>query len=313
MQAARKTVRGLPSVAPKTVGTDSQRSFLVDLVSSMSDAVILAEVSSGQLVHANNAAIDILEVESFEIRSLDLFSLFGECFRSYHQSLEVAMIRNNGEVHNMRAEIIGFRGKKTPVLITVDLIHNEDQRKMFLVTIKDNTEAEQLTYSDALTGVYNRRYFDFRSQEEYSRLVRGQPEVLSMLFLDIDYFKQFNSDYGHRFGDTVLRAVAQVMKDSARLSDVVCRYGGEEFVIVLTGTDANGSLVFADRLRRRIASLRVSNQDTNTKHGVTVTIGVSIHRTGSVGTAEQLTGEANDAMLEAKRRGRNQVLSFDNM
>ena len=313
MQAARKTVRGLPSVAAKTVGTDSQRSFLIDLVSSMSDAVILAEVSSGQLAHANNAAIDMLEVGDSEIRSLDLFSLFGHCFRSHHQSLEMVMIKNHGKVPNMRVEITGYHGKKTPVLVAVDLVYDENRYEMFLVTIKDNTEAEQLTYSDALTGVYNRRYFDFRSQEEYSRLVRGQPEVLSMLFLDIDYFKQFNSDYGHRFGDTVLRAVAQVMKDSARLSDVVCRYGGEEFVILLTGTDANGTLVFADRLRRRIASLRVLNQDTNTKHGVTVTIGVSTHLIGSVGTAEQLTGEANDAMLEAKRRGRNQVLSFDNM
>jgi diguanylate cyclase (GGDEF)-like protein/PAS domain S-box-containing protein len=279
----------------------------------MSDAVILAEISSGQLVHANIAATDILEVGKSEICSLNLFSLFHDCFRSHHQSLEMAMIKNHGRVSNMRAEIAGYHGKKTPVLLTVDLVYDENRHEMFLVTIKDNTEAEQLTYSNALTGVYNRRYFDFRSQEEYSRLVRGQPEFLSMLFLDIDYFKQFNSDYGHRFGDTVLRAVAQVMKDSARLSDVVCRYGGEEFVIILTGTNANGALVFADRLRRRIASLRVLNQGTDTKHGVTVTIGVSTQRTGHVGTAEQLTGEANDAMLEAKRRGRNQVLSFDNM
>ena len=310
---ARATLRGVSSAPLRAVGANPRRSFLIDLLSSMSDAAILAKFGTGQLVHANEAAIDMLEVGESEIRSLDLFSLFGECFRSHHYSLEAVMIKQGGRVRNMRVEITGCHDKKTPALVTVDLVHDEEQKQMFLVTIKDNTEAELLTYTDPLTGVYNRRYFDFRSQEEHSRLVRGQPEVLSMLFLDIDFFGQFNKEYGHRFGDTVLRAVAQAMKESARLSDIVCRYGGEEFVIILTGTDANGSLIFADRLRRKIECLRVQHPETKVEYSVTVTIGVSTHRTGHFSTVEQITGEANAAMLEAKRRGRNQILSFGNM
>lgn len=157
--------------------------------------------------------------------------------------------------------------------------------------------------SDALTGAYNRRYFFSQAELEFSRAERhGKP--LSIILLDLDNFKDINDTYGHLTGDYVLQCVAQRCRDSIRPADIIGRFGGEEFTILLPETDLAGARRLADRLRTQIAQPLV---DANRE---------SIHVTASVGVASKgedtpdvdiLLNKADEAMYAAKRAGGNQV------
>lgn len=281
------------------------------LFSMMSDPVIVARLDY-TVVFMNRAATRLLEATSEEATRMNLHGIFSDHVRCHHASISGAMIKDNGRIKAMRVEVIGIRGQKTPCLMSVDRVCLGGCR-YFMATFKDNTEVEKLTFSDPLTGVYNRRHLDQLIQSLYSQLSRGQLPTLSVLFLDVDLFGEFNKRHGHRFGDTVLRAVADCMKESVRVGDAVCRYGGEEFCILLPGADRQGAVAFAERLRSRIAAIRLTHHKTLETVGVTASIGVSTHEAGQVGTADQLVEEANHACLTAKRRGRDQVVGFDDI
>lgn len=160
---------------------------------------------------------------------------------------------------------------------------------------------------DALTGLHNRSYFEERFAEELAAAHR-HGHYLSILMVDIDYFKRINDTHGHPFGDTVLRAVSDAFYDILRASDVVCRYGGEEFVIMLRETSAERAAEVAERLRKRFASLGLS------RGGEEVPISASFGIAGTclMENAEQIAGQelvhrADRALYAAKRAGRNRV------
>ncbi len=161
-----------------------------------------------------------------------------------------------------------------------------------------NALLSQAAITDSLTGLRNRRAF----QESLMSLVQmaeryGQP--LSLIMLDIDYFKQFNDRFGHPAGDELLRQVASLLRQSARASDVVARYGGEEFALLLPNTDLQEAIRVAERLRQQIAAIQTPSAR------VTASFGVASYRHGS--TPATLLYEADTALYEAKRRGRNRV------
>jgi diguanylate cyclase (GGDEF)-like protein len=161
-----------------------------------------------------------------------------------------------------------------------------------------NAMLSQAAITDSLTGLRNHRAF----QESLMNLVQmaeryGQP--LSLIMLDIDYFKQFNDRFGHPAGDELLRQVASLLRQSARAYDVVARYGGEEFAILLPNTDLNEAIRVAERLRQQIAAIQ------NPYAPITASFGVASYRHGSAPAT--LLYEADTALYEAKRRGRNRV------
>lgn len=163
---------------------------------------------------------------------------------------------------------------------------------------------------DPLTGIHNRRYFDERLLEETSRALRlGRP--LSCLFLDIDHFKQFNDRFGHPVGDEVLREVASTIKSQMRASDVLARFGGEEFAILLIQMDQEEALDIAERIRARIAS-QPFQISAGADENITVSVGCAI-LTGIEDTAmvedasRNLLNQADQALYKAKAAGRNQV------
>lgn len=163
---------------------------------------------------------------------------------------------------------------------------------------------------DALTGLYNRRFFDESSRREVMRAVRQQAKGdyagLVLMMIDIDHFKRFNDQHGHEAGDQVLREVAQVLQSQARGSDVASRYGGEEFTIVLADITQVLALERAQRVRQEVEKLVLhpSGQDAGT---VTISIGLSQFPThGS--TVEALLLAADKALYVAKSAGRNRVV-----
>jgi diguanylate cyclase (GGDEF)-like protein len=157
---------------------------------------------------------------------------------------------------------------------------------------------------DPLTELFNRRYFRQRLEEEYQR-ARRYELPLSLLLLDLDDFKTVNDRFGHPAGDLVLRSVADVLRRNVRAFDVCCRYGGEEFVIVLPGGDSGDALSTANRVRQAIEAHRISVRANQPPVGVTASIGsVTLKRGDSV---DDMITEADAALYEAKRAGKNQI------
>ena len=165
-------------------------------------------------------------------------------------------------------------------------------------------ELRRQAHVDYLTGVYNRRHCMERAEQELSRAHRyGKP--LSMLMLDIDHFKLINDRYGHKVGDTVLKAVADLSHATLRDVDILGRLGGEEFAVLLPETDRPAALDAAERLRETIANARIPLAGSEPV-SFSVSIGVS-----SMGSAEDnidvLLNRADKALYEAKDGGRNRV------
>jgi diguanylate cyclase (GGDEF)-like protein len=159
--------------------------------------------------------------------------------------------------------------------------------------------------TDPLTGIANRRFFERRLREELGRRQRsGSP--LSLIVVDIDFFKRVNDDFGHQVGDAVLVEVARVLGLGLRTSDLLGRYGGEEFVLLLPGTSIQKAGEIAERLRTQIASMRFDMLNRS----VTVSVGVAV-LAGSDGDAEagsELFRRADHALYRAKGGGRNRVV-----
>ena len=171
-----------------------------------------------------------------------------------------------------------------------------------------NRRLEQLSVTDPLTGLANRRRFAEVLEAEWRRALRpGTPIALAMI--DIDQFKLYNDRHGHLAGDACLRHVASTLKATLRLaSDLVARYGGEEFVLVLPGTDAAGGRAACERLRSQVAALGLPHEHSS--HGiVTISIGLTAVIPIAGAPPEQYLQIADAALYEAKRGGRNQVVS----
>lgn len=168
----------------------------------------------------------------------------------------------------------------------------------------ERSQLQAIAWTDALTGIPNRRYLDHALAGPWQAERRAQ-HPLSVLMIDIDLFKSLNDRYGHVAGDACLRAVARVLKDAlARPDDVLARYGGEEFIALLHDTDAAGALVVAERLRGAVEALRIDNVDS--PHGV-VTISIGCASAPHRGETARLIDAADKALYEAKCAGRNQV------
>ena len=164
----------------------------------------------------------------------------------------------------------------------------------------ENSKLHQLSIVDDLTGLYNRRYFAERLEEEISRADRYNYK-LACLMIDIDYFKNINDQYGHLIGDIILKDLAEVIRSSIRVVDVAARFGGEEFVVLLPQTDLQGGLFTAEKIRSKTESHPFrSARDIS----LTVSAGISCYEQNHPG-ALSLLDQADQALYEAKEMGRN--------
>jgi diguanylate cyclase (GGDEF)-like protein len=163
---------------------------------------------------------------------------------------------------------------------------------------------EQAT-QDVLTGLFNRRYLDeVLSREIYRARRRASPLCLAMI--DIDYFKRFNDDYGHDAGDEVLRQIGREMRENLRQSDIACRFGGEEFAVVIPDAALNDILPRMEELRVLISALHLTNGHGAALPSLTVSIGIAEFSAGT-DDPERLLKRADQALYRAKAEGRNRV------
>ncbi|WP_428612203.1 diguanylate cyclase [Shewanella sp.] len=169
-----------------------------------------------------------------------------------------------------------------------------------------NERLEHLSQTDGLTQLHNRRHWQLCMQKEFDRHTRyGDPTTLVML--DIDHFKRINDTYGHIAGDKVIQHVSHILRQSLRETDCAGRYGGEEFSVVLSNTNADSALYFADRLREKIAASELRFESVILK--VTVSIGIC-GIDDQLSNSAQWLAQADNALYQAKQQGRNCSVIF---
>lgn len=176
------------------------------------------------------------------------------------------------------------------------------------LTLKRQSDLmRQLVFLDGLTGVFNRRYFDQQLQTEMARAMRAQ-NPLSLIMLDVDFFKRFNDHYGHQAGDDCLRQVAQTLKETLRRpADLVARYGGEEFVCVLPETNFAQAIALAHELELSVRKKAIPHADSGLAGVVTISLGVAGFTAGASGDAATLVAQADAQLYQAKASGRGRV------
>jgi diguanylate cyclase (GGDEF)-like protein len=180
------------------------------------------------------------------------------------------------------------------------------------IMLKNRLLKDQAT-RDALTGLYNRRYFDETLRNEWDRHTRGKSSI-ALIMADIDYFKIYNDTYGHQKGDECLRQVAQTCSSSLlRPGDTSFRYGGEEFAFILTDTGSEGAIAVAQRLKDNVEALHLPHRNKPEGGTVSMSFGVAVSESRNGETAESasdLLGRADKALYKAKETGRNRVISI---
>jgi len=177
--------------------------------------------------------------------------------------------------------------------------------KLALSHLELEEELRTQALRDALTGLFNRRYLDDALARELERC-RRQGITLTVAMLDLDHFKRVNDTFGHEAGDAVLRALGQLLTQWSRSSDLACRYGGEEFTLILQGSTPDDLSARLQDLLLRVAQMQIEHEGRILPL-ITVSIGVA-QATPEVTNATELLSRADGALYQAKQQGRNRVV-----
>ncbi|MEG1235772.1 MAG: GGDEF domain-containing protein, partial [Acinetobacter sp.] len=168
------------------------------------------------------------------------------------------------------------------------------------------SELLHLSQNDELTKISNRRNFD-EMMDTYYEQSRQDETPLSILFIDVDFFKKYNDFYGHQKGDDVISSIAKSIKNAIRHMDFVARYGGEEFVVLLPETDAHGAYAVASNIYRVIERLEIPHEQSEVSPFVTISLGITVFKGEADLSKVELLGIADQALYRAKQLGRNQI------
>ncbi|MFQ6116007.1 MAG: GGDEF domain-containing protein, partial [bacterium] len=175
--------------------------------------------------------------------------------------------------------------------------------------IKHYRTIEELSYTDSMTGLYNYRYFYKRLTEEIFRAKRFSRKLALVIF-DIDDFKIYNDTYGHQAGDQVLRQLGELLSLSVRSIDIISRYGGEEFCVIMPESDQDECFKFMERLRKTIMNYSFKDENVGYEHNITVSLGGAIYP-HDARTVDHIIYCADMALLKAKSFGRNKAIMYN--
>jgi diguanylate cyclase (GGDEF)-like protein len=183
-----------------------------------------------------------------------------------------------------------------------------EQLGLALGNLKLRETLREQSLNDPLTGLFNRRFLEESIGRELARAARDDRHV-AVLMVDADHFKRYNDAHGHEAGDEALRQLGQALKLSCRAADLACRYGGEEFIVVLPGTSREGAHAWAERLHARVRQMRI-HLNGKELPGLTVSIGVAIYPAHG-DTSQAVLKAADVALYEAKHGGRDRTAIMD--
>jgi diguanylate cyclase (GGDEF)-like protein len=214
-----------------------------------------------------------------------------------------AMDREEDETRGLEAGAMDYITKPISPPIVRARVRNHLELKRY------HDILENLSVTDGLTGIANRRRFDQFLEREWRRAIRSR-SPLSLIFMDIDLFKTFNDHYGHLAGDDCLRKLAQGLNEVIqRPADLLARYGGEEFACVLPETDTQGAIAVADKIRQKIDNLNITFTSPISGDHITVSMGLATLIPLKAQSSADLIRLADELLYEAKKLGRNRVVS----
>jgi diguanylate cyclase (GGDEF)-like protein len=185
-----------------------------------------------------------------------------------------------------------------------------EMASMSIASLNLRSRLEHQSIRDGLTNLFNRHFMEISLDREVRRAARNHTE-LAILMIDVDHFKKFNDSYGHEAGDSILREVAEIFRQSVRAEDIICRYGGEEFVIILPETSSALAIERAEAIRWSVSQMRVRFR-TEALREITVSVGVAICP-GCGSTLEEILRSADRALYAAKHAGRNQIMMAESL
>lgn len=220
--------------------------------------------------------------------------------------IEKRFIRKDGGVFWADLSVTAVRDTAGQIEFLVGIAIDITERKLAEEQLQSlNEQLQQHAIRDALTGLYNRRYLNETLPRELQYAERHR-QAIGVLMLDIDHFKYINDTYGHDAGDALLRAIGAFLRNNIRSADIACRYGGEEFTLVLAGATLYDTWQRAEDIRTGVKALVVQHQyyALNT---ITASLGVAVFPDHSM-TAEGLLKAADQALYKAKRSGRDRVV-----
>jgi diguanylate cyclase (GGDEF)-like protein/PAS domain S-box-containing protein len=281
-------------------GFNSEHNKLETILMGTAEGIVVTD-GTGKVVLANPAAQSLLGKPMAQIVADGFLQLLDEPKRMEH-SLEMSDVAGGTDV---------FLYNQRFLAVYASTLRRSDGRMLgHAAIIRDMTQEKrleqmlrELSSTDPLTGLANRRALDEVLAAEFG-LAFEQGRDLALLMFDIDHFKKFNDDYGHDQGDRVLKAFAETTRFCVReILDTVCRYGGEEFMVIARETSQEGALILAERIREAVAAMSVDGLR------VTTSIGVAGIRETRATTPLEMIERADAALYEAKRNGRNRVVA----
>ncbi|NLY29454.1 MAG: sensor domain-containing diguanylate cyclase [Firmicutes bacterium] len=274
-----------------------------------------------RVTFANEKMASVLGYTVDEMLGRSYVSFFPESHLDVHDYQE--SLRRSGKDSVYESCLLGKDRKKRWFLISAKAITDDfgrfegsfamltditERKDIELALEESNRQLRELSNMDSLTGIANRRSFDATLEREYSRLRRSNSR-LSIILFDLDHFKYYNDRYGHVMGDDVLRRIGGTLADSIRESvDLAARYGGEEFACVLPDTDIHSAVKVAERIKQRIADLKIEHEDSPVSPYVTASFGVTTVGYSPEVSLEEIVDFADKLMYKAKAAGRNRIV-----
>jgi diguanylate cyclase (GGDEF)-like protein len=284
-----------------------QKVHLAIALSGILPLLVLAYVVNGYVLPGR---MDTDPTRMFALQGLIICTMLGMLAGAYmiwDFSRSVAAMAD--AMASQKFQSIGNRRDEVGALMTSfgQMLNTVEQQRdaAYKELESTNLRLKEYSFKDEVTSLYNRRFFTMRLDEELARYRRFNHPA-SVVLLDLDGFKAVNDDLGHAVGDETLRDIAQILMKHSRGINVVSRYGGDEFAILLVETSKAGARLYADRIRQVIGAFPFS-------HGkqVTASLGVASVPDDEAATAEDLFRAADEALYAAKRAGKNQVAVID--
>ncbi|MDD5300966.1 MAG: diguanylate cyclase [Gallionella sp.] len=270
---------------------------------------ILLLDQDGKVLQANHSAENMFCYETGTMQGLYANQLINEF------SLEYSLLNNQIAAPETPAAMERMTGKDQRGLaldleVAINMARAGDEvfYSVSLIDIKHHLaqqeELAKLAHTDPLTGLMNRRHFRLLADQEFSRATRTHHQLF-MMMLDIDHFKKVNDTHGHDVGDQALVAVAEVLKNGIRSMDILARWGGEEFLVLLPETDLTGAMLIAERIRQQVSQIKLPK----IPEGLTISIGLCEAKPDM--ELKTATSLADQALYQAKAGGRNRVICHE--
>lgn len=288
--------------------------------------LIITDLQTNRLEYCNKYAMEVLGIDSNKTTEYSLFNIISKASSIFFESYILPSIVSSGSCQEIQISLMLNSNEKTPAVANAKRVESKIYWSIYIAVTRDKLyqellaarehlenkteELTLLTRIDPLTSLLNRRAAIDDLSKIISQLNRNFVPV-SFLLIDIDWFKRINDTYGHDRGDEILIELSSILKKVIRTSDILARWGGEEFLVVLYNSNLENTRVFCERLHREVNNIKLNGDNK-----LSISVGVAALKTDNLTCSdviEKHVKEADIALYEAKNNGRSRTEFFDDI